>query len=243
LELLGFTLIVAERIMEGRTAAVKVSRAPAPQRGGLASFRACSIRSLVLALTVISLLSNTVATAQEKARRLAKSTNNKNNRRLQTIGVDICACQPATYEFRLDFGLSCANTTVQGHGITDKACVVNPDINQNVTNLVPAFVSTIQILELNQGLKVISQTPIQGPFVNGDTFRYTSIISSIGPNPDPSSIPKGLQITIAGRNAQEQELVNFWLIVFDNKCGVFPLLLKGEEIGWTIFVSILMYCS
>jgi hypothetical protein len=54
---------------------------------------------------------------------------------------------------------------------------------------------------------------------------------------DPNMIPKGLQITLAGRNAEEQDLVDFWLIIFDNECGVFPVVLEGQQIGWTIFVS------
>jgi hypothetical protein len=44
------------------------------------------------------------------------------------VGVNICACQPATYEFILDFDLTCAEATVGGPGINDTACVVSDKV-------------------------------------------------------------------------------------------------------------------
>jgi hypothetical protein len=115
---------------------------------------------------------------------------------------------------------------------------VNTEQQVNVTDFTPVRVTTIQILELNQDLRVIAQTPINGDFRSGDTFRYTSVIAQLDPSKvDPNTIPKGFQITLAGKNQEEQDLVNFWLIIYDNNCGVFPVVLKGEQIGWTVFVS------
>ncbi|GKY96656.1 hypothetical protein MPSEU_000625200 [Mayamaea pseudoterrestris] len=164
----------------------------------------------------------------------AQGGNNNN----PVVGVDVCACQPATYEFKLDFGIDCSDKTVVSGaaGINDTACIVNTEQQVNVTDFSPVRVTTIQILELNQDLRVIAQTPLSGDFRSGDTFKYTSVIAQIDPDEENvDMIPKGLQITLAGRNAEEQDLVNFWLIIYENDCGVFPVVLEGQQIGWTVF--------
>jgi hypothetical protein len=155
----------------------------------------------------------------------------------QKLGVTTCACQPATYEFTLDFNLGCGDRDVRAGnpGIVDSACVLNTQGNQNVTDFVPVRVTEIQILELDQNLQVIFQTTKQGNFINGSVFNYTSITQTMPNKLNSTSIPKGIQVFLTGRNAQEQDLVNFWAIVYDNACGIFPLLTVGEKMGWTIF--------
>lgn len=156
----------------------------------------------------------------------------------QTVGVDICACQPATYEFTLDFDLTCEDSTVGGPGINASACIINTDVGQNVTDFRPVIVTNIQILELNQDFEVIAQTPISGTFVNGNTFRYTSVIAGRTADIPAVDVPRGFQLSMAGRNALEQDLVNFWLIIYNNDCGIFPIILEGQQIGWTILVRL-----
>jgi len=153
----------------------------------------------------------------------------------QQVGVDICACQPATYEFVFDFDLTCDDSNVGGPGINASACVLNTDQDRNVTDFTPVIVTRILILELNQNFEVIAQTPIVDGFTNGQVFRYTSVIAGETSSIAPEDIPKGLQLSMAGRNGDEEDLVNFWLILYDNNCGVFPVVLEGQRIGWTIF--------
>lgn len=153
----------------------------------------------------------------------------------QTVGVDICACQPATYEFVLDFGLTCANKTVAGPGINASECRITTDRNLNVTDQVPVSVSKVQVLELNQDLDIITTSQYEEEFADGDKFTYTSVIASNNIT-RPQDVPRALQMTITGRNQEEQDLVNFWIIIFDNSCGIYPVVLEGEQIGWTIFV-------
>ena len=130
------------------------------------------------------------------------------------------------------------DTRLTNYPLTIFHTQVNTEQQVNVTEFQPARVTTIQILELNQDLRVIAQTPINGDFRSGDIFKYTSVIAQLDPETvDPNMIPKGLQITLAGRNSAEQDLVNFWLIIYDNDCGVFPVVLEGQQIGWTVFVS------
>jgi hypothetical protein len=153
----------------------------------------------------------------------------------QTVGVDICACQPSTYEFVLDFGLTCKEKTVAGAGINASECRITTDLNLNVTDQVPISVSKVQVLELNQNLDIITTSQYNEEFADGDIFTYTSVIASNNIT-RPQDVPRALQMTIYGRNAEEQDLVNFWIIIFDNSCGIYPVVLEGEQIGWTIFV-------
>jgi hypothetical protein len=157
--------------------------------------------------------------------------------RAQTVGVDICACQPSTYEFVLDFGLTCEEKTVAGAGINASECRITTDRNLNVTDQVPISVSKVQVLELNQDLDIITTSQYDEEFADGDIFTYTSVIASNNIT-RPQDVPRALQMTITGRNAEEQDLVNFWIIIFDNSCGIYPVVLEGEQIGWTIFVRI-----
>ena len=164
----------------------------------------------------------------------------------QEVGVDICACQPSVYEITLDFDLVCDDTDVMGPGINDTACLISsrlPD-TVNVTDFVPVQVNEIQILELDQNQDVVGQSVYtEGPYFNGDKIYYTSIVRK---NPDlvnSVSLPRGIQTSINGNNALNQPLLNSWGILYDNDCGVFPLLEVGQKIGWSIFVSITYVAS
>ena len=158
----------------------------------------------------------------------------------QEVGVDICACQPSVYEITLDFSLVCDDTNVGGQGIVDTACLIGTRLTdtENVTDLVPAQVSEIQILELDQNQDVVGQSVYtDGPYFDGDKVYYTSIVRK-----DPNAInsvtlPRGIQVSINGNNALNQPLINTWGILYNNDCGIFPLLTEGENIGWSVFVS------
>jgi hypothetical protein len=52
-----------------------------------------------------------------------------------------------------------------------------------------------------------------------------------------SSIPRGFQLSLTGRNALEQNIVNNWVVLYDNDCGIFPVVTEGMVAGWTVFVS------
>jgi hypothetical protein len=157
----------------------------------------------------------------------------------QQIGTDICGCQPATYTFTLDFSLTCEETNVEGPGINDTACLTEIRGQEEVPpeDLVPVSVQNIQIFELDQNMKVVAQTVRTGTFTDGDTFTYTSIISTFGDSLNPVMLPRGLQLVISGVNNKEQSVINTYIIVYTNSCGVFPVLTEGMTAGWTIFVS------
>jgi hypothetical protein len=140
-------------------------------------------------------------------------------------------------EFGLDFGLTCKEKKVEGPGINAKEFV--PDHHrprpENVTDPVPLSVSKVQVLELNQALDIITIKQYDQAFASGDIFTYTSFIASKNIT-RPQDVPKALQMTITGQNQEQKDLVNFWIVIFDNSCGIYPVVLEGERIGGTIFV-------
>jgi len=156
----------------------------------------------------------------------------------QLVGTDICACQPSVYKFKLNFSLSCIDTTVEGPGITETACNVNSrDTNENVTNPFPISVSEVQVLELGQTLQVVGSSVFGGTFFDGDEISYTSITVTEPGTINAATIPRGFQVFITGINSDEDPLVNQWAITYNNDCGIFPLLEIGDLIGWSNFVS------
>jgi hypothetical protein len=154
------------------------------------------------------------------------------------VGVSVCACQPDLYEFTLDFSLTCNDTDIikDMPGINVTACRVSPVASQDLTDSVPVVVTSVQILELGPPptyMPLFSTTiPLQ--LSDGGKFNYMSITT----NPQditPDKVPSGLQLTITGSNQKEEEVLNYWLIVYDNDCGIWPLLEEGQKIGWTVF--------
>jgi hypothetical protein len=156
---------------------------------------------------------------------------------LAQVGVNLCACQPSVYTFTLDFSATCEDANIEGPGIFDKDCTVSGVGRENVTDKVPVQVSSIQILELDQNLQVITQTPVVGTFLDGETFTYTSIIATESDNLNTSMVPRGFQMVLTGVNSLDEFIRNTWIIVYENDCGIFPILFEGQQNGWTIFVS------
>ena len=156
----------------------------------------------------------------------------------QTVGTDICACQPSVYKLKLDFSLVCTDTTVAGPGINNTACIVTSrDQNENVTNPFPVTVSEVQVLELGRNLKVVGNSVFSGTFFDGDEISYTSVTVEEPETINADTIPRGFQIFITGVNSDEEPLVNQLVITYTNDCGIFPLLEIGDLIGWVNFVS------
>jgi hypothetical protein len=154
------------------------------------------------------------------------------------VGVTVCACQPDFYEFTLDFALTCEDDDITRDlpGINDTSCRVSPVTAQNVTDQTPVVVTSVQILELGPppALTVLFDTTIPLELANGGKFNYTSVAAT-PQKITPETLPSGLQMSIIGRNQNEEEVLNYWLIIYDNDCGIWPLLTVGQTIGWTVF--------
>lgn len=156
-------------------------------------------------------------------------------------GVNLCACQPSVYTFKFNFTAICNIQTILRPGIRGADCFAREfTIGQPVNDTVPVQVNTVTVLELDRQLRVIAQTPYRDDFRDGETFVYTSIagtpegVSMLSPD----RWPGGIQLDIVGINQNEEPITNVWIILFDNDCGIYPVLQVGDVIGWTILVSV-----
>jgi hypothetical protein len=151
----------------------------------------------------------------------------------QTLGQDICACSPGTYEITFDFSLVCPPTNVtRGDGIEDIACLISPFGAPAATDLVPVSVESIDVLEVGGNLQVIFQDEIMGPFVNGDTFTYTTNFIE-----GAMDIPKGIQLNTHALNQAGENILNVLNIVYTNDCNIYPVIDANQSAGWFLFVS------
>lgn len=147
----------------------------------------------------------------------------------------ICACSPVAYEWRLNFSRSCEDTTVGGEGVLSADCNTTP-FQEEVTNLVPVVVTSIDILELDQDFLVLKKASNFVNLLDGDRFQFIS--SAVDPAVvNATHIPKALEMSIVAENSAQQPLFMQWLITYSNDCNAFPVVTSGDEIGWTVFVS------
>lgn len=152
------------------------------------------------------------------------------------IGSTICICSPSSYVIQLNFSSNCENDSLVGEGILTSDCAVDPFQNQNVTDEVPVTVSSIDILELDVDLGLLTQSSKFGTFNDGDIIEYSSVSS------DPSALndtfyPKALQISMIGNNVDGDTLFFAGLIIYSTECNQYPLIEEGSSIGWITLVS------
>jgi len=138
-----------------------------------------------------------------------------------------------------NFANTCENSAIKGDGIAATDCAVEPFQNQNVSDLVPVTVGSIDILELDEDLVLLRQSSTFGTYLDGDKFNYTAISN------DPSKVnetqyPTALQISVIGNNKDGETLFFAGLLIFVTDCSVYPTLLEGSTVGWITFVSITM---
>lgn len=156
----------------------------------------------------------------------------------QEIGTELCSCSPSSYEFKLDFSLTCppVNITI-GNAIEQTSCLVSPFGDPEVENLVPVAVESVDILELGQSLRVIAQTDIDTTLGDGETFTYESIFANPEAVESEEDIIRALQLNMVGVNSDGDRIVNVLIVSFTNGCGKYPVFNVGASAGWLRFVS------
>jgi hypothetical protein len=155
----------------------------------------------------------------------------------QEIGVDVCGCSPLTFQFSLDFTLTCPPTNIStGATVSKTSCIVSP-FGAPTTNLAPTVVESISILELDQSNNVLVEERIDGDLLNGEPFNYTSVLANAEFITNSQQLPKALQMNLNGRNQEGVVLLNVFIISYTNRCGYFPVVQNSGSIGWVVFVS------
>jgi len=149
--------------------------------------------------------------------------------------VLLCACSPTVFFFKLDFFNFCppANITEgAGTGILQSLCEI--DVGSGASSI-PDRVDSISIREFSSDLLVgLKNVNLPGPFFNGDTFVYTSIVAS---DANRSSIPGLLQMTAEGFDENDDVVELQWAVQYTNLCDVLPFS-PGNSFGWAILEDI-----
>ena len=155
------------------------------------------------------------------------------------IGVTDCICSPSSYNMTFNFSQTCDDNSVQGNGILTTDCAIAPFENENVTDLVPVSVGSIDLLELDVSLDLLLQSSKFGTFLDGESFSYNSLSSDLSMI-NGTAFPKALQISVTGNNADGETLFFAGLIIYETACGaaMYPALLENSRIGWITFVCV-----
>lgn len=150
------------------------------------------------------------------------------------IGVTTCACSPSVYTLGLNLANTCADKTVTtGPGITAINCTINPPIMGNVNDYT---ITSVQVLELDQSLRRLSQTIFTNPLKNGDLIQFDSFIADPNAVMQQLQIPRVLNIAIIAQYGATSVYME-WTITFSNSCQSYPVLYVNQRIAWTNFVS------
>jgi len=154
------------------------------------------------------------------------------------VGETLCACQPLTYEFTLNFTQTCDTDEIEDNaGIEEASTGCNTGGEDNVTDLIPVRLISATVLELNQIGRISKREVFPGPLFDGNSFNYTSFVATNSSAVNNVTLPNSLALFLRGRNKENQLVNNFVAIDYTNDCSVFPVLTVGEKIGWVYFVS------
>ena len=147
------------------------------------------------------------------------------------------ACSPLWFEFAVNFSQTCNNTNLTANpGLLDQGCVEWGLGDNNITNLAPVAITSIFIEELElfpdgTFFDILQNEHIPGNFLDGDTFNYTSALST-----DRTVPPYGIQMSINGLNNASEEIFQYFFIIYSNE-NYEPVLKPGDGIGWVRIVS------
>ncbi len=150
-----------------------------------------------------------------------------------------CVCQPGEIQFTLDFALGCENRTIMSGmpGIEEERCVVTESGGLTVFDGVPVSVSSVTVTEVDFNLNVLRMVNYTDAFLSGDTISYVGFSVSDTDAVANGTIPNGLQVAITGSNADNEVIINNFVILFTNNCTIYPVLDTDSNIGWVSLVG------
>jgi hypothetical protein len=160
----------------------------------------------------------------------------------KVIGTDLCACQPRSFDLKLNFTSTCGDNTFTNNSgvIQPPSCAIRGDGTTDIADQVPVLITTIQIVELGENFTVVAQAAEDNVFTEDSSLSYVSIIDQPSAI-NTTTLPRGIQIVLTGKNALNQTLLNVFVITFNNNCSIYPVIEEGASIGWAVFVSNVSY--
>jgi hypothetical protein len=144
---------------------------------------------------------------------------------LAPASADICVCQPDQITFVLDFTLNCDDRTILtgNPGIKDAACLIFPD----GVDPIPVSLESVLIYETDLDFNLINMVNYTESFSSGDMITYKN---------SGGLIPTGITVALKGINKDGEKVTNSFAILYTNQCDVYPVLVDGDQIGWTKLV-------
>mmetsp|Transcript_35185 Transcript_35185/g.71238 ORF Transcript_35185/g.71238 Transcript_35185/m.71238 type:complete len:226 (+) Transcript_35185:825-1502(+) len=165
-----------------------------------------------------------------------------------------CSCAPTVYRFRLDFDRTCEDNTYQlgkTAGIDRSFCRNTGDGGDDGaddgggdgggdgsdTGSPPVTLASFQILELDSSLSVMKQYFRDGlDLIDGDTFEYTSIVTTAAEEDGAVAYPAALQMAMTALSADgTTEVVSQFILTFTNLCET-PVFSEGDSVSWVVLV-------
>lgn len=145
------------------------------------------------------------------------------------------ACSPLWFQFALNFSQTCNTANlVTNPGLLDQECTESR-WNRTITDLSPVTVTNVFIEELyddDLSLDLQAYQFFPGNFSDGDTFNYTSALTT-----NRTVFPFGIQININGLNNASEEINQNFYVIYSNE-NYEPVLKPGDSIGWVRIVSV-----
>ena len=155
--------------------------------------------------------------------------------------TSVCSCAPTNFIFRLDFTRTCDDNTVpigKTYGIDRSFCRtdgVDSIGGDDAQALAVVKLTSVLILELDKGLKVIKQHFRDGlELEDGDTLKYASIVAD-DDRADDTTVA-AIQMALTGISTQGTAIQSQFILTYTNSCatGVFK---TGDAISWLVVVS------
>ena len=173
----------------------------------------------------------------------------------------VCACQPSTWEFTLDFSrTSCYDISIRtkGQGVAWVSCTFTPSPSANPDNKQQAqfdVIHQIQIREYNTHGEWLNnpkpifhaplfpnQDPFPVPLHNGQSFKYTSVLwyaKKDGHRYNVKHIPSKMEVRLIGENKLKERTEFHFILYFSNDCFSYPVVVRGDYVGPVIVVRII----
>jgi len=150
-----------------------------------------------------------------------------------TIGEDVCACQPSTYRFKLDFSRSCVDNSMLSGGAVNLCCE-DPKAPYEQINAV-VFVEYDEDYSLIESSKIA----INGEFKSGDVVEFNSVTA--GNTTALKRLPKFWEVYFDGVDAEGKRVGGLWAIRWDLEVCDVEVISGGEHLGIMEFVSHSVY--
>ena len=112
-------------------------------------------------------------------------------------------------------------------------------LGSNDEDFVPIpFIGSLRVREYNSDQQKISDVSFTDSYQDGDSIEYSPSYSN---EDDTNNIPTSLTFYIETRNQNDNTIYLESTISLTNKCGTYPAINDGVNLGWMKFVSLSIF--